>query len=45
MISKPNKKKAVKILSSFRLVGVSLKDLVKPIKINGLQAASKALLF
>ena len=26
------------------LVGVSLKDLVKPSKINGLQAASKALL-
>ena len=27
------------------LVGVSLKDLAKPSKINGLQAASKVLLF
>jgi len=27
------------------VVGVSLKDLAKPSKINGLQAASKVLLF
>jgi|GEM_PF-5043286 len=28
-----------------RMVGVSLKDLAKPSKINGLQAAGKVLLF
>lgn len=30
---------------SLGLVGVSLKDLAKPSKINGLQAAGKVLLF
>lgn len=39
------RKSAVFIRKQHFLVGVSLKDLAKPSKINGLQAAGKVLLF